>query len=25
LVSGKTGEWVEQVLDAILERIPQPK
>lgn len=25
LVSGKTGEWVEQVLDAIVQRIPCPK
>ncbi|MCF7834572.1 GTP-binding protein [Candidatus Gracilibacteria bacterium] len=25
LVSGKTGEGVEQVLDTIIERIPQPK
>jgi len=25
LVSGKTGEWVEAVLDAIIERIPGPK
>jgi GTP-binding protein LepA len=25
LVSWKTGEWVEQVLDAIISRIPQPK
>lgn len=24
-VSGKTGSWVEEVLDAIIERLPEPK